>query len=186
MFLGLSIFIADLVGVALANHFTKRVNRLRLASQEVLKGNLDVHASLPVKKNCWELTDCNQTACPVRHERYPRCWHLKTEFATGNRGGDVVNAVDLKKCFACPVYHKNSGDELQQLADSFDAMTLSLKETIGQLAHVPGYPRGVGRKIPADFRGIDGPSLCGRPNRPDSRHQSGRSVGCWSAKRPLI
>ena len=50
MFLGLSIFIADLVGVILANHFTKRVNRLRQASREVLKGNLDVYAGSRLKK----------------------------------------------------------------------------------------------------------------------------------------
>ena len=59
---------------------------------------------------------------------------MAREEAGETDNGGFEDEIALERCLKCPVYIKNSGDELQQLAESFDAMTLSLKSTIGQLA----------------------------------------------------
>lgn len=131
-FLGLSVFIVDIIGMALANQVTKPVNRLKLASREILKGNLDVHAGSQLKKNCWEIKNCRNRNCPAYGDADRRCWYM-----IGNGTAEELpdgNGASPEKCLDCPVYQKNAGDEIQQLAESFDVMTLSLKDTISQLA----------------------------------------------------
>lgn len=90
---GCSILIACLVGAVVANQFIRRIKRLHQASDQVIKGNLNVFAAQPIDKACWNIMDCRN---------------------------DIT-------------YKTVSGDEIQSLAESFDAMTRSLKHTISEL-----------------------------------------------------
>ena len=118
----ISMFVADMVGFALADGVTRRVKALRKASEEVIRGNLDVRTGNVVERGCWEILNCANPDCPARGERELRCWQIKNK------------SEHEKYCNKCPVYREQAGDEIQHLAESFDAMTFTLKKTFDQLA----------------------------------------------------
>ena len=128
---GVSILIAGLVGAGFADRVIRTIKRLRQASEEALKGNLDVRTAPPPKKNCWEIRNCNRTSCPAFGKSDTRCWNLEdkmcSEFPTN--GG----RLSTEECRRCPVRRRLMGDELHEFAESFDAMVLALKNHIAQL-----------------------------------------------------
>jgi two-component system NtrC family sensor kinase len=128
---GISILIAGLVGAGFADRVIRTIKGLRQASEEALKGNLDVRTAPPPQKNCWEIRNCNLTSCPAFGNRETRCWYLGgkmcSEFpVNGNR-------KSTEECRRCPVRRRLLGDELQEFAESFDAMVMALKNHIAQL-----------------------------------------------------
>ena len=128
---GISTLIAALVGAGFADRVIRMIKSLRQASEEALKGNLDVRTAPAPKKNCWEIKNCNRTSCPAFGNREIRCWYLVdkmcSEFpANGNR-------QSREACRKCPVRRRLLGDELHEFAESFDAMVMSLKNHIAQL-----------------------------------------------------
>ncbi|MBW2036083.1 MAG: PAS domain S-box protein [Deltaproteobacteria bacterium] len=132
MLTGLSILIAGLAGAAFADQVTKRIKTLQQASEEVLRGNLDVQSAPALKKTCSELINCNNTACPAYGSNRRRCWYLVGTMSPNYIERKRANRV--KNCKDCAVYKANSGDEIQHLAESFDAMTMALKDHISRLA----------------------------------------------------
>lgn len=129
---GLSISIAGLAGAGFADQVTKRIKRLREASDEALRGNLDVQAAPLLKKNCWEIVNCEKKECPAYGDRYRRCWYHAGTMCPECVDGDY--AVRLESCQSCQIFMKLSGDEIQCLAESFDAMTLARRNYIARLA----------------------------------------------------
>ncbi len=129
--IGLVILLAALVGTGLALPVTKRIRILHESSNQVIRGNLDVHTAPPLKHNCWEIMACGETGCPAYENYDIRCWHQE-----GTRCPQFKNETPTDKmaiCQQCQVYRKCSGDEIQSLAESFDSMALSLKTYIAQL-----------------------------------------------------
>ncbi len=96
--LGLALLVSILVGFALSNQISKPIKRLRLATEEILKGNLDVRAGPRVDKNRRRIKECNDQKCPA-HGALERRW-------------------------------KN---EIQDLAEAFDAMAMALKNNFTKL-----------------------------------------------------
>jgi PAS domain S-box-containing protein len=131
LFTVISILIAGLVGVGFAEQITKRIRALRNASEEVSKGNLDIRFITPVK-NCWDIMKCNVKTCPAYGEEMMPCWYVEGTKCHQCADGKYVDKI--RSCQKCLVYRKNSGDEIQHLAESFDAMRRALKEHITQLA----------------------------------------------------
>lgn len=128
---GMTTLIAGLVGAGFADQVTKRVKKLRHASEEALSGNLDIHTAPLLKKNCWEIMSCNKKDCSAYKDRRIRCWYL-----AGTMCPDCVEGEYAKKiisCQNCKAYSMLSGDEIQEMTEAFDAMALTLKNNITQL-----------------------------------------------------
>jgi len=129
--LGCSVLIASLTGAGFANQIIRRVQKLHQASEQVLKGNLNVITAPRLKTTCWTLMDCRKEKCPAFGEDRQRCWNVEGTLCPSCREGEYASKNDA--CRNCRLYRAASGDEIQALAESFDAMTRSLKHTIFQL-----------------------------------------------------
>ena len=129
--IGIVSLLAALVGTGLVRPVTRRIRILHESSNQVIRGNLDVHAAPPLKKNCWEIKACGERDCPAYENRHIRCWHLEGTMCADCSSGDQSQKV--ARCQECLIYRKYSGDEIQSLAESFDSMALSLKRYISEL-----------------------------------------------------
>lgn len=126
-----SIAAAALIGAGFANQVTYRIKRLQKASEDVLAGNLDIRITGSKHQTCFDLTGCTDTACPAYGDRLRRCWYIEGTHCNCPEGKDA----DKKKwCTHCTVYRQLSGDEIQDLAESFEAMARSLSAHIHELS----------------------------------------------------
>ena len=128
---GFVILIAGFVGTALARTVTRRIKVLHQSSEQALRGNLDVQTAPLLKKNCWELMDCDKQECPAYGELGLRCWYLAGTLCPYCVEGEY--AKKIASCQQCHVYKVCSGDEIQSLAESFDSMTRTLKNQLTEL-----------------------------------------------------
>jgi two-component system, NtrC family, sensor kinase len=95
------------------------------------RGNLDVQAGVTLDKNCWDIMDCNRTECPAYGDTQRRCWHLPGTLCPNCNGLEYPYKIGA--CRNCPVYRRNFGDEVQELAEAFDVMAITLKTHIEEL-----------------------------------------------------
>ncbi|MBI5591998.1 MAG: PAS domain S-box protein [Deltaproteobacteria bacterium] len=129
--IGCAVLIASLIGAGFADQIIRRVQKLHRASEQVLKGNLDVITAPCPRTACWKLMGCRSEKCPAYGEDRQRCWNVEGTLCPSCRAGEYAEKSDA--CRNCRFYRDASGDEIQALAESFDAMTRSLKHTIFQL-----------------------------------------------------
>ena len=93
----------------------------------VLQGNFPQN-KLPANQIlCWEELNCNQTGCPAYKNHQKKCWTVAGTFCKG--GPLPGQRRRFADCRDCPVYRKNSGDELSQLNDGFDIMVQELLDS---------------------------------------------------------
>ncbi|RZB31269.1 MAG: hypothetical protein SRB2_04794 [Desulfobacteraceae bacterium Eth-SRB2] len=130
---GFVILIAGFVGAFLARPVTRRIKILHESSEKALRGNLDIHTAPLLKKNCWDIMNCNKQECPAYGNLHHRCWYIAGTLCPTCVEGEY--AKKITSCQKCPVYRKCSGDEIQSFAESFDTMTQSLKIHISDLQH---------------------------------------------------
>ncbi|WP_232367173.1 ATP-binding protein [Desulfocicer vacuolatum] len=126
-----TIFIAGIVGTILLNPITKSIKKLHESSEQALRGNLDVKTAPMLGKNCWDIMNCHKNQCPAYKNYHHRCWYMAGTLCPTCVEGEYAKKID--SCRQCQVYRKCSGDEIQSLAESFDAMTLSLKGNLSSL-----------------------------------------------------
>jgi PAS domain S-box-containing protein len=128
---GTAFVAALLASTYFAGRVTRRLNALRCHAEEIVRGNLDHQAAPPVYRNCWEVLDCGSEQCPAYGTRGACCWHLAGALNPACKTGDCPGAG--KTCDVCPVYLENRGDEIQELAETFDVMSRALKTHIEEL-----------------------------------------------------
>ncbi len=128
---GCIVIIAGFVGTVIARPVTRSVKILHNSTEQVLRGNLNVQTAPLLKKNCWQIMNCNNTTCPAYGNKHHRCWYLAGTMCPYCVEGDYAKKID--SCVGCLVYRQCSGDEIQDLAESFDSMTLSLKTNLTDL-----------------------------------------------------
>ncbi len=123
------------MGIILALWFSRtvtyRLRRLRDSVDEIVKGNLDVQAGFPLEKYCWQIMDCRREECPAYHDTRRRCWYLEGTLCQNCLGRETANKIE--GCLKCSVFKHNSGDELQDLAEAFDAMAMTVKKHIEKI-----------------------------------------------------
>lgn len=123
------------LGVILALWFsqtlTYRLSRLRRSVEEIVQGNLDVQAGFSLEKYCWEIMECDHKECPANGDVHRRCWYLAGTLCPNC--GDKKYPFKMENCRECPVFRHNFGDELQDLAEAFDAMAITVKNHIEEL-----------------------------------------------------
>ena len=127
----LTMVIAGIVGGLLLNPVTKNIRKLHESSEKALRGNLNIRTAPGLEKNCWDIMGCNQKECPAYENFHHRCWYMAGTLCPSCVHGEYAKKID--SCHLCPVYKKCSGDEIQSLAESFDAMTLSLSDNFHYL-----------------------------------------------------
>ncbi|MDP3428234.1 MAG: ATP-binding protein, partial [Humidesulfovibrio sp.] len=113
-----------------ARRVARRINLLKEYAQEVVGGNLDIETASTLKKNCWEIMDCGRTQCPAYAKPRHRCWHMHGTLCPDCAPAD---SQGKKSCERCPVFRENAGDEIQDLAETFGIMAMTLKRQIGAL-----------------------------------------------------
>jgi len=123
------------LGIILALWFagtvTFRLNRLRESAEEIVKGNLNVQAGFRLEKNCWEIMGCGKEECPAYGDFWRRCWYLAGTLCPQCRGKEYP--FKMENCRRCSVFKHNFGDELQDLAEAFDVMAITIKNHIEEL-----------------------------------------------------
>ncbi len=127
---GITIFALGVVSW-FSSRFTNRIKTLTESANEVVKGNLGVQAAPGLKRQCWEINNCQAASCPAYGDSRRRCWYITgtlCPFYHLDQGDKNVS-----DCLRCPVYQKNAGDEIQGLAEAFDYMAKTLDERIQQL-----------------------------------------------------
>lgn len=128
---GFVLLVAGFVGTALLRQVTRRIGALHRSTEEALRGNFEVYAAPPLKKNCWEIMGCDNQACPAYKDPHHRCWYLAGTRCPFCAAGEY--AQKITDCAQCPVYRRCAGDEIQALAESFDSMVLSLRTHLSDL-----------------------------------------------------
>ncbi len=125
------LFLVTALGTVFARTVTKRLGTLREHAEEMVKGNLDSTSASPPAVHCWEAMNCEMTDCPAYKDTRRRCWYLagtQCEYH-GRKNRDD----DTDSCHNCQVFQQNVGDEIQDLAETFDLMALTLKNHIQEL-----------------------------------------------------
>ncbi|MFZ3047713.1 MAG: hypothetical protein WA151_17510, partial [Desulfatirhabdiaceae bacterium] len=74
---GCSVAAAGVIGAGFANQVAYRIKGLQKASEEVLKGNLDIQTSFRKTTGCWSITRCQNTECPAFGNQMTRCWYIE-------------------------------------------------------------------------------------------------------------
>ncbi|WP_319543088.1 ATP-binding protein [uncultured Pseudodesulfovibrio sp.] len=127
-----ALIIATSIGTYFARRVTARLGLLRAHAEEMLTGNLSIQSSPAGGVHCWERQNCQLTECPAHGETRRRCWYI-----AGTMCPDCDNESNfqcrLQSCRVCSVYRQNAGDEIQDLAETFDVMAVSLKTHINEL-----------------------------------------------------
>jgi len=108
-----------------ARRVTRRINVLKEYAQEVVRGNLDIETASTLERNCWEIMDCGRTECPAFDKPRHRCWHMLGTLCPDCAPAD---SQGRKFCARCPVFRENAGDEIQDLAETFGIMAMTLKK----------------------------------------------------------
>jgi two-component system NtrC family sensor kinase len=122
---------AVVLGTLFAGTVTRRLNMLRQSAEDIVKGNLDLQTGPQLKRNCWDLKDCQQPLCPAYNDTRRRCWYLVGTMCPECASGGFDQKIET--CQDCPVYQEIKGDEIQSLAEAFDFMALNLDTYIANL-----------------------------------------------------
>jgi PAS domain S-box-containing protein len=75
--------------------------------------------------------NCDRQECPAYGDVRRRCWYLAGTLCPSCRDRQYPQKMDT--CRFCSVYTNNSGDELQDLAEAFDAMAMTVKRHIEEI-----------------------------------------------------
>lgn len=124
-----SLLLAVLVSTHFARRITHRLGMLREYAEQIVRGNMDVTVGAHDAPYCWQLTQCGCDDCPAYGDTLRRCWHVANTRCMENGLAHDMAA----SCADCPVHGRLAGDELQDLAETFDVMALSLRQHMAEL-----------------------------------------------------
>jgi len=126
-----ALLLAVLASTFFARRVTHRLGRLREYAEEVVKGNLELQTGPSLIRNCWDIMDCKLEHCPAYGDERRRCWYLAGTLCPECEEGTLEEKAE--SCKRCIVYQMNKGDEIQDLAETFDVMALTLKTHLEEL-----------------------------------------------------
>lgn len=127
-----ALVLATGLGTIFARRVARRLAVLREHAEAMLMGNLDAKSSPGHEVLCWERQNCKLKSCPAHGETHRRCWYIAGTMCPDCNDNDLTPDKE-HSCRNCPVYLESAGDELQDLAETFDVMALSLKTHIEEL-----------------------------------------------------
>ncbi|MFV0422740.1 two-component system sensor histidine kinase NtrB [Oleidesulfovibrio sp.] len=125
-----SLLLAVLASTHFARRITHRLGMLREYAEQIVRGNMDITVGAYSGPFCWQLTQCGCEDCPAHGDTARRCWHV-----ANTRCREHGLAHDMAaSCGDCPVHGRLAGDELQDLAETFDVMAHSLRQHMAELS----------------------------------------------------
>jgi len=99
------------------------------AARRISQGEYALFGDRSVR--CREILNCGKTDCPSHADDAIPCWLRSGTLCTGEPVGDF--AVKSGNCIKCRVYKEFHGDEIRQLEDGFNRMSLTLKKNEADL-----------------------------------------------------
>jgi two-component system NtrC family sensor kinase len=123
--------VAVILGTFYARTVTRRLDILRHSAEEIVEGNLDIQTGPRLKRNCWEIKNCQKPECSAYGDTRRRCWYLAGTLCPECAAGGFEQKIEA--CHNCQVFWQNRGDEIQSLAEAFDFMALNLNAYIENL-----------------------------------------------------
>ena len=124
-FIALVIVIIFVISHKIAAYITQPVTKLIEMSDEISKGNLNF--KLDLGKQYADILSDQESGerCPAYHNSDLPCWHVDKTMMP--RDGEAEEPPKPPYCRECVIRHKQIGDEVLQLADSFTYMVRSIK-----------------------------------------------------------
>jgi len=116
-FISAIVVIIFLIALRLSNYITQPVTRLTRISDEISRGNLDFPMAL------LDAQGREPRDCPAYNNTDLPCWHFDQNLMAESE----TTAENVRTCKECVFYKKRKGDEVDQLADSFNNMIWSIK-----------------------------------------------------------
>lgn len=126
-----ALFLATALGTLFARRVAHRLGVLQEHAESMLMGDLDLQSGPSDVVHCWQQKHCGFMQCPAYGETRRRCWYIAGTMCPDCSDDPKVTRND--SCNVCSVYKESSGDELQDLAETFDVMAQSLKTHIDEL-----------------------------------------------------
>ncbi len=149
LFVGFVMLVGLFFGLYLSRIITRPVLTLTAFAREISLGNLDKRLVLGNRKNCYEVLECTKAQCPAYGRETLRCWFID---GTCMREGPVNFPEKLESCKSCPVYWETAGDEIVQLADTFNHMTSRLSTSEHKTQDLGGpLPLALQQRSPPGF-----------------------------------
>jgi PAS domain S-box-containing protein len=127
----ITLMVSIAISTQFAHRITYRLGMLGQYAESIVRGELKLNQTSGLNRNCWEIYNCQQKDCPAYENTDKRCWQLGDTLCTNYCSNQ--SARDLNNCEQCPVFARNSGDEIHELAETFDVMSLSLRGHIAEL-----------------------------------------------------
>ncbi len=132
LFVGFVMLVGLLFGLYLSRIITRPVQTLTAFAREISLGNLNKRLALGNRINCNEMLECTQYSCPAYGSRTLRCWFIDRTCGYAS-GGPSTFPEKMETCKSCPVYTETAGDEIVQLADTFNHMSSRLSTSEREL-----------------------------------------------------
>ncbi|GAB7079923.1 ATP-binding protein [Megalodesulfovibrio paquesii] len=131
-------FLTMILAVALATLYarrvTRRINLLREHAASVVAGRLELPDTLPKPRVCWKEKQCSLSKCPVHGDGSLPCWYIAGNLAAHPECFEgKCSPITDEACANCEVYLENAGDEIQQLSETFNIMTYTLRLHLDEL-----------------------------------------------------
>ena len=121
---------AVLVASRAMERLTRPVVELTRLADQISTGDLQVQFRFGRPVRCWEIKGCQESTCRAFGNTELQCWYVD---GTPCHGVEPRFPAKLAQCRRCEVYQAHRGDEIVQLADSFQHMTQRLRESQDQL-----------------------------------------------------
>jgi len=111
--------------IVLARHMLiSPIKGLTEAAKQISIGNFVLFKQRGT--DCYEMMNCEKKECPSHGDDALPCWMESGTLCYGQPVGDF--ALKLGNCFRCKVYKEMRGDELRQLIDKFNKMSITMKK----------------------------------------------------------
>lgn len=116
----------------ISKYITQPVTKLIRMSDEISQGNLNFQLDLGKQYADLMSEHGREERCPAYHNSDVPCWHVARTMAPSGDGAPKLEKPPY--CRECVTRHKQIGDEVLQLADSFLYMVRSVKLYRNRLA----------------------------------------------------
>lgn len=119
-----SLFLSAALMIFIRRIFVRPITELTDAAKKITEGHY-----VPVlarDETCNEITGCERSDCPSFGDRAVPCWIRANTLCEGQPVRSYPGK--LGECMKCRVYNKRHGDEIRQLIDTFNLMSVTLKE----------------------------------------------------------
>ncbi|WP_418791657.1 HD domain-containing phosphohydrolase [Phosphitispora sp. TUW77] len=104
------------------------LHKMSISAISFARGEQEIQIPTDNPNSCWLINQCEFTECPAYKNLNLKCWLLpQTKCCESSR----TNRKNT--CSHCKIYRQLSGNEIDQLADAFNYMAISIQENTRSL-----------------------------------------------------